>query len=105
MLLSFPHPCVSVSIRGKKSCQPAKMLAYCGTENGQLRICSALTFPPAHFRTFPTLGFRSPMPPLIFTAMRNPIIVALDVPTAESALQLAAQLAPVVGAFKIGSEL
>src|SRR5258708_6152752 len=37
--------------------------------------------------------------------MRNPIIVALDVPTADTALQLAAQLAPVVGAFKIGSEL
>src|SRR4030088_989532 len=37
--------------------------------------------------------------------MQNPIIVALDVPGAETALQLAAQLAPVVGAFKIGSEL
>jgi orotidine-5'-phosphate decarboxylase len=37
--------------------------------------------------------------------MKNPIIVALDVPTAEQALDLARQLAPVVGAFKIGSEL
>jgi orotidine-5'-phosphate decarboxylase len=37
--------------------------------------------------------------------MRNPIIVALDVPTAEAALALAERLAPVVGAFKIGSEL
>src|SRR3954462_10812293 len=37
--------------------------------------------------------------------MRNPIIVALDVPTAEAALALAQQVAPVVGAFKIGSEL
>ncbi|MBI5384631.1 MAG: orotidine-5'-phosphate decarboxylase [Verrucomicrobia bacterium] len=37
--------------------------------------------------------------------MQNPIIVALDVPTAEQALQLAEQLAPVVGAFKIGKEL
>src|SRR5471030_2462883 len=37
--------------------------------------------------------------------MRNPIIAALDVPTAEQALKLAEQLAPVVGAFKIGSEL
>jgi orotidine-5'-phosphate decarboxylase len=37
--------------------------------------------------------------------MRNPIIAALDVPTAEAALKLAKQLAPVVGAFKIGSEL
>src|SRR5579862_6662392 len=37
--------------------------------------------------------------------MQNPIIVALDVPSAEAALSLASQLAPVVGAFKIGSEL
>lgn len=37
--------------------------------------------------------------------MQNPIIVALDVPTAEQALLLAEQLAPVVGAFKIGKEL
>src|ERR1039458_8205443 len=37
--------------------------------------------------------------------MRNPIIAALDVPTAEQASKLAAELAPAVGAFKIGSEL
>jgi orotidine-5'-phosphate decarboxylase len=37
--------------------------------------------------------------------MRNPIIAALDVPTPEQALQLAEQIAPAVGAFKIGSEL
>jgi orotidine-5'-phosphate decarboxylase len=37
--------------------------------------------------------------------MRNPIIAALDVPTAEQALTLAEQIAPAVGAFKIGSEL
>jgi orotidine-5'-phosphate decarboxylase len=37
--------------------------------------------------------------------MRNPIIAALDVPSAEAALSLAEKLAPVVGAFKIGSEL
>jgi len=37
--------------------------------------------------------------------MRNPIIVALDVPDAKAALDLARQLAPVVGAFKIGKEL
>jgi orotidine-5'-phosphate decarboxylase len=37
--------------------------------------------------------------------MRNPIIVALDVPGAEAALALAERVAPVVGAFKIGSEL
>ena len=37
--------------------------------------------------------------------MRNPIIAALDVPTAEQALKLAGDLAPAVGSFKIGSEL
>ena len=37
--------------------------------------------------------------------MRNPIIVALDVPTADEALKLAEQLAPVSGGFKVGSEL
>ena len=37
--------------------------------------------------------------------MNNPIIVALDVPTVERALALAEQVAPVAGAFKIGSEL
>jgi orotidine-5'-phosphate decarboxylase len=36
---------------------------------------------------------------------QNPIIAALDVPTAEQALKLAHQIAPAVGAFKIGSEL
>jgi orotidine-5'-phosphate decarboxylase len=37
--------------------------------------------------------------------MRNPIIAALDVPSVEQALKLAEQIAPAVGAFKIGSEL
>ncbi len=37
--------------------------------------------------------------------MQNPIIVALDVPEMEPALVLAAQIAPFVGAFKIGGEL
>ncbi len=37
--------------------------------------------------------------------MRNPILAALDVPTTEAALKLAEELAPVVGGFKIGSEL
>jgi orotidine-5'-phosphate decarboxylase len=37
--------------------------------------------------------------------MQNPVIVALDLPTADQALQLAQQLAPVVGAVKIGKEL
>ncbi len=38
-------------------------------------------------------------------AKQNPIIAALDVPTAEHALKLAQQIAPAVGAFKIGGEL
>ena len=37
--------------------------------------------------------------------VKNPIIAALDVPSAEQALKLAEQIAPAVGAFKIGSEL
>jgi orotidine-5'-phosphate decarboxylase len=37
--------------------------------------------------------------------MRNPIIVALDLPTADQAIALAEQVAPAVGAFKIGKEL
>jgi len=37
--------------------------------------------------------------------MQNPVLVALDVPEADVALRLAAQLAPIVGGFKIGSEL
>jgi orotidine-5'-phosphate decarboxylase len=37
--------------------------------------------------------------------MRNPIIVALDVPTPEEAMKLVEQVAPVAGGFKIGSEL
>jgi orotidine-5'-phosphate decarboxylase len=37
--------------------------------------------------------------------MRNPIIAALDVPSAEVALCLAGKIASAVGAFKIGSEL
>jgi orotidine-5'-phosphate decarboxylase len=37
--------------------------------------------------------------------MRNPIIVALDAPSADAALELVTELAPVCGGFKIGSEL
>src|SRR5208283_4294847 len=37
--------------------------------------------------------------------MRNPIIAALDVSNVEAALKLAGQMAPAVGAFKIGGEL
>jgi len=37
--------------------------------------------------------------------VKNPIIVALDVPEASAALTLAESVAPAVGAFKIGKEL
>lgn len=37
--------------------------------------------------------------------MQNPIILALDVPTAEGALKLAREVGPLLGAVKIGSEL
>ncbi|MBU6401044.1 MAG: orotidine-5'-phosphate decarboxylase [Verrucomicrobia bacterium] len=37
--------------------------------------------------------------------MHNPIIAALDVPAVETAVKLVEHLSPVVGAFKIGSEL
>jgi orotidine-5'-phosphate decarboxylase len=37
--------------------------------------------------------------------MQNPVFVALDVSSKEAALNLACELAPVVGGFKIGSEL
>jgi orotidine-5'-phosphate decarboxylase len=37
--------------------------------------------------------------------VRNPVLVALDVPTEDAALGLARDLAPIVGGFKIGSQL
>jgi orotidine-5'-phosphate decarboxylase len=37
--------------------------------------------------------------------VQNPIIVALDVPSADLALKLAREVAPFVGAFKVGKEL
>lgn len=37
--------------------------------------------------------------------MLNPIIVALDLPTAAQALTLAREVAPFVGAFKVGKEI
>lgn len=37
--------------------------------------------------------------------MQNPIIVALDVASADQALTLAREVAPFVGAFKVGKEL
>jgi len=51
------------------------------------------------------LGFRFDAGVSIFSSMRNPIIAALDVPSADDALQLAKKIAPFVGGFKIGSEL
>ena len=50
------------------------------------------------------LAFISPQA-VDISPVHNPIIAALDVPTPELALKLAKRIAPVVGAFKIGSEL
>jgi orotidine-5'-phosphate decarboxylase len=41
----------------------------------------------------------------VSSILRNPIIVALDVPSAKDAWSLAEKLASTIGAFKIGSEL
>jgi orotidine-5'-phosphate decarboxylase len=46
-----------------------------------------------------------PLPSSDIPRVQNPIIAALDVPTADAALKLAQQIAPAVGAFKIGGEL
>jgi orotidine-5'-phosphate decarboxylase len=64
------------------------------------KISNAHQFKPVRGMIF-TLARQSSILP----RMRNPIIVALDVPTAEKALDLAEKLAPAVGAFKVGSEL
>ncbi len=37
--------------------------------------------------------------------MENPIIVALDLPSPQKAFKIAEELAPVVGAFKVGKQL
>jgi len=37
--------------------------------------------------------------------VNNPIIVALDLPSPQKALELAEKLAPIVGAFKVGKQL
>src|SRR5277367_2964113 len=39
------------------------------------------------------------------TSMQNPLLAALDVSDAETAMRLVEQLAPVVGGFKVGSQL
>jgi len=53
-------------------------------------------------RAFPLVGWAG----FSFNpAMRSPLIAALDVSEVDAALKMAGQLAPVVGAFKIGSQL
>ena len=51
--------------------------------------------------------FASPPPfrMVNISAMHNPIIVALDVPEIDRAARLVEELAPLVGAFKVGAEL
>jgi orotidine-5'-phosphate decarboxylase len=67
--------------------------------NSALHITRSVLGPPLFLQTCAGAWFR------YNEGMQNPVIVALDVPRAEIALELAAQLAPVVCAFKIGSEL
>jgi orotidine-5'-phosphate decarboxylase len=55
-------------------------------------------------RTAATVARFTPRPSVV-EKMKNPIIAALDVPSAEQALKLAELIAPAVGAFKIGKEL
>ena len=43
--------------------------------------------------------------PLHVMPAENPILVALDVPTPTQAIDLARQVAPYVGGFKVGLEL
>lgn len=53
------------------------------------------------------MGFRvaSKRRPRFNDPVRSPIIVALDLPSAAAALDLARRVAPYVGAFKVGKEL
>ncbi|MCZ7639161.1 MAG: orotidine-5'-phosphate decarboxylase [Verrucomicrobia bacterium] len=51
------------------------------------------------------IAFSGPGRPWLTTPVRNPVIAALDVPTAERALELAGHLAPDIGALKVGKEL
>ncbi len=60
---------------------------------------AALSGQQAQSRLFSRTALRDSSP------VQNPIIVALDVPSAEQALSLAREVAPFVGAFKVGKEL
>ncbi|MEN9546710.1 MAG: orotidine-5-phosphate decarboxylase, partial [Verrucomicrobiota bacterium] len=64
-----------------------------GTESGSR---------PTTIRRF---GFASSNPCRLNPAVSSPIIVALDLPSAAAALDLARRVAPHVGAFKVGKEL
>jgi orotidine-5'-phosphate decarboxylase len=57
-------------------------------------------FPHAH-----TARDTNPAACLHLFQMRNPIILALDVPSGSQAVELCRELAPALGAVKIGSEL
>lgn len=69
---------------------------------------SRLTRPPGHceenHRHGETTGC-SPDAARIVKGDHNPVLVALDVPSAERAVRLARDLAPYVGGFKVGLEL
>ena len=68
--------------------------------------CETGATPVLRYRiNFASIRIRVYLCPSVVDKVRNPIIAALDVPTAEQALKLAREIAPAVGAFKIGSEL
>ena len=71
----------------------------------QRTLPGGFTRPSPNPEAVATLSFRSRPESGIVNPMRNPIIAALDVPTAEQAVKLAEQVSPAVGGFKIGMEL
>src|SRR5258708_20903207 len=73
---------------GSRKCSPQRQPAF---------YCLHRGWTESRLVAFPRFSFNG--------RMRNPILVALDLPTAEEALKLAGQLTPVCGGFKIGSEL
>src|SRR5258708_20813006 len=73
---------------GSRKCSPQRQPAF---------YCLHRGWTESRLVAFPRFSFNG--------RMRNPILVALDVPTAEEALKLSEQLGPVCGGFKIGSEL
>ena len=82
------------SFSGRGRCRATTATATFGITGLQSRHRFSLFLPGA-----------APHDPGMPKPLSNPIIVALDVPTVEKAMALIEEVAPAVGAFKIGSEL